>query len=102
MQQFYDLTPQQEPAIADMEPCELRVLIAEHEIPKAGDLTALLGGGIATLAAVDLAGPLAFLMELPFPDGLALVPWVWGVSGFRGRAHWPMVADVQDRYFRSG
>jgi len=55
MQQFYELTSQQKQAIAHMGPQELQTLIAEYEIPNAGDLATLLGGQAATLAAVDLA-----------------------------------------------
>ena len=48
--------------------------------------------------AVSLAGPLAFLMGFPFPNGLAivrkgrsaLVPWAWGVSGFASVAGPPL------------
>jgi MFS family permease len=48
--------------------------------------------------AILLAGPLAFLMGLPFPNGLAivqekrlaLVPWAWGVNGFASVAGPPL------------
>jgi len=48
--------------------------------------------------AIALAGPLAFLMGFPFPNGLAivqkkrsaLVPWAWGVNGFASVAGPPL------------
>jgi len=48
--------------------------------------------------AILLAGPLAFLMGFPFPNGLAmvqkgrsvLVPWAWGVNGFSSVAGPPL------------